>query len=563
MFKSKSLKAKLLTGFLTIAGVVLIVGLLGLYSVNNMESTSREIIEASPLMDAAMEMKISVARDMQMIMELLASSNIEDLEGVWKEHEELVVDFDTFADAILKGAVIDNETFYSAKNTRLKEIVNEADRFHNSEFQPRIKGIYEIMKSKLSGAENVDEKKLQELDAGADETGEKMLVIITGIEEGAKAEITEAIRNLVDFTSFAQIQAIVGILIGVILAVGLGFVITRSVTGPINGIIQGLTEGSDQVSAASGQVSSSSQTMAEGASEQASSVEEISSTLEEMSAMTKQTADNAQQANTFAVDAGTATAEGQKAMEKMSSAVNDIKIASDETAKIIKNINEIAFQTNLLALNAAVEAARAGEAGKGFAVVAEEVRNLAQRSAVAANDTANLIEQSQKSADSGVSSSEEVGALLTKIAESVDKVNQLIGEVSAASKEQSTGIGQVNDAVSAMDGIIQGNAATAEESASASEELSAQAATLNQIVSDLVGVIHGRNGVGVQAQRAPVYVNKPALLPSRSISEQVTPHNALKKSVSPAMRPAEYTSKKVRQVEEVIPFDDDDDLKEF
>ncbi len=243
-----------------------------------------------------------------------------------------------------------------------------------------------------------------------------------------------------------------------------------------------VAEATGQVSSASQQISSGSQSLAQGANEQASSLEEVSSSLEEMASMTKQNAENANQAKTLSAEADTNAKVGTEAMSRMSDSINKIKESSDQTAKIVKTIDEIAMQTNLLALNAAVEAARAGEAGRGFAVVAEEVRNLAQRSAQAAKNTADMISESVKNAEGGVKIAGEVSMSFTAIATSAKKVNDLIAEIAAASQEQSQGIDQVNSAVAQMDKVTQSNAANSEESASAAEELSGQAEELSAMV---------------------------------------------------------------------------------
>jgi methyl-accepting chemotaxis protein len=335
--------------------------------------------------------------------------------------------------------------------------------------------------------------------------------VLQAAEETAKAgmkETEEGSTNAASSLSVASSTMIIGLSIGVLVGIIMAVFITRSITGPIRRIIDSLNEGSEQVSSASSQVSSASQSLAEGATEQAAGLEETSSSLEEMSSMTKKNADNAQEANSLAGEAKKAAHSGSESMSRMNAAIHEIQKSSDETAKIIKVIDEIAFQTNLLALNAAVEAARAGEAGKGFAVVAEEVRNLAMRSAEAAKNTARMIEESVKNSKNGVDIATEVGKVLNEIVQSVSKTTDLVGEIAAASQEQSQGIDQVNTAVAQMDKVTQQNAANAEESASASEELSSQAESMQEVVSQLVALVGGANAGSAGQSRAKKAVHQ-------------------------------------------------------
>ena len=272
---------------------------------------------------------------------------------------------------------------------------------------------------------------------------------------------------------------------------------SRGITIPLKRIITRLTKGSEQVATASSQISSASQSLSKGTSEQAVSIEETASSLEEMAAMTNQNADNADEADRLMIDANKVISSANVSMNELIASMGEIRTASLETGKIIKTIEEIAFQTNLLALNAAVEAARAGEAGAGFAVVADEVRNLAMRASEAAKNTEDLIEGTVNKVNSGNELVSRTHEAFENMVEATGKVGKLLGEIAVASKEQSMGIGQVNDAVSQMDNVVQQNAASAEESASAAEEMNGMAEQMNGFVQELVELVDGcsaRNG---------------------------------------------------------------------
>ena len=267
---------------------------------------------------------------------------------------------------------------------------------------------------------------------------------------------------------------------------GFGFLVARSIVGVLGRVTEGLLTGSEKVASAAGQVSSASQSLAEGTSEQAASIEETSSSLEEMASMTRQNSDSASQADSLVKEVTRKIEGANSSMGQLTESIGEIARASQETSKIIKTIDEIAFQTNLLALNAAVEAARAGEAGAGFAVVADEVRSLALRAAEAAKNTTRLIEGTVNRVQDGSTLVNGTNEAFSEVAINAHKVVELVGEIAAASREQSSGIEQINTAVSEMDKVVQHNAASAEESSSASEELNAQADQMNSFVEELV-----------------------------------------------------------------------------
>lgn len=299
-----------------------------------------------------------------------------------------------------------------------------------------------------------------------------------------KSELMAPVKQI------AQTNLLLGLL-ALSLTGAVVYLVTRSIVTPVNFMVKALRSSASQVSEGAGQISAAGQTLASGAAEQAASLEETTAALEEMAGMTQHNADSANAAKDLSTQTRLAAENGESDMRQMITAMDAIKISSDDIAKIIKTIDEIAFQTNILALNAAVEAARAGESGMGFAVVADEVRNLARRSAQAAKETAVKIEGAIAKSTQGVEISAKVQSGLQAIVDKARSVDELISQIATASQEQHQGITQINQAVAQIDKITQANAASAEESASAAESLNGQSDNLNQLVGELVRLSEG------------------------------------------------------------------------
>jgi methyl-accepting chemotaxis protein len=264
----------------------------------------------------------------------------------------------------------------------------------------------------------------------------------------------------------------------------------RELSDGVNGLVQSFEEIVGQIGSSATQISASASEIATGnhdlsgrTESQASSLEETASSMEELTSTVKQNAENARQANQLVVGTADVAVRGGAVVQQVVNTMGEISESSKKIADIISVIDGIAFQTNILALNAAVEAARAGEQGRGFAVVATEVRNLAQRSAAAAKEIKELISDSVGKVESGSKLVDEAGRTMDEIVSSVKRVTDIMAEIAAASIEQSSGIEQVNQAITQMDEVTQQNAALVEEAAAAAESLEEQAQMLSQAVS--------------------------------------------------------------------------------
>jgi len=295
---------------------------------------------------------------------------------------------------------------------------------------------------------------------------------------------------------------IIGTLMTILIALLISYLLTRSITGPFKEIFQGLESFSlvelNNVQTQFGEITESliqsghlvnvaSQEIADGANVQAASLQQTASSMEEISSMTRMNNSNANEANQLMKHAELLVQKTNEAMKDLTDSMKAISDASDETVKIVKNIDEIAFQTNLLSLNASIEAANAGEHGAGFAVVAGEVRSLAMRSAEAANSTSKLIEGNVSKIRHGSDLVSKADDAFSQVAEIADMVAKLVYEISAASDEQTQGIEQINKALTEMEDVTQQNA-------SSTQNLSEQAARLNEQVQIMLTILEGREG---------------------------------------------------------------------
>ncbi|MDY3552257.1 methyl-accepting chemotaxis protein [Gemmata sp. JC717] len=385
----------------------------------------------------------------------------------------------------------------TALNAAIDALVaaKEAERVRTEQDRRRAEQEAAAERERIAREAEVARAQAQRDAAAAAELREKVASVMTGVDALAAGDFTVAIPDLgtddVGRVAAALNKAVVS----------------------VREALDGVREVSEQLADASAQLSRASEEISAGAQEQAGSLEETAGSLEEITATVRQNADNAQQARQL-VDGSKEVAEkGGQVVGSAVGAMAEINESSKKIADIITTIDEIAFQTNLLALNAAVEAARAGEQGRGFAVVATEVRNLAQRSATAAKEIKGLIQDSVKKVDAGTELVNKSGTTLGEIVTSVKRVADIITEIASASREQSTGIEQVNRAVSQMDTVTQRNASQTEEMSATSQALTDQADQLRNLIArfKLSGDGRGTPRSAAGSAKKAAYKSRPAV----------------------------------------------------
>jgi len=477
-------------------------------------------------LDMAMEIKTVISLSRIVLEEFVQADSDEAFAELEKEYEATLVEFDMFAQALLKGGSVNGEVVQKVNNPALLDLAQKLDQIHDQVFQSAATGVMEnhhLYVDVLSA--------VAAMDVETDGVGAKMMGFITEIEEVADGQMDEKITQ-------SHVAIYTGIGVSMVLALLIGLILSRMITRPVavavetskiladgdlskdvdvpgrdevgqmlsamgdmvtklRDVVYGVNDAIENVAAGSEELSATAESLSQGTTEQAASIEELSASIEEVTASIAQNAGNSQETAQIASKAAGKAGESGDAVTQ---AVGAMKQIADK----ISIIEDIARQTNLLALNAAIEAARAGEHGKGFAVVAAEVRKLAERSGEAAGEISELSGTTVEVADKAV-------GMLSELVPDIEKTSELITEINATCEEQDAAIKQIGSAVGQVETTTQASASASEEVASTSEELAGQAEALRRMMS----FFNTGSGSGRVANAGPTVARvEPAALPT-------------------------------------------------
>jgi methyl-accepting chemotaxis protein len=507
-FKNLNATPRLLLSF---GVLIFLIAIISYLSVSNLSQANDRIstLYSEDMVGAIQADKIALARVSLGRQGRDAILNIADPAIVAADKATMVTDFAAIH-TNLDGA---EKLFYSKEGVAVMATI----RGVLPEWEKGFHDLYELIEAKDAAAAKAQIAKLNQIGLPLSEASARASEIKEKLGEDKYQSNNQAYQSARSLLlSAAAISLVLGVGISIVIARGLSVPLGQAVAvlelvaagdltvkidvqtkdevgrmaAALNEALEKLRSTLQEVAVSAANANSSSQELAaaaediaSGAQEQAASLEETSASLEQITAAVRQSADNAKQASQLATSSRESAEEGQHVVTNAIAAMAEINVASAKISDIISTINEIAFQTNLLAVNAAVEAARAGEEGRGFAVVATEVRSLAQRSAEAAKEIKGLIQDSVQKVEKGSELVNRSGATLQGIVGSVKRVTDIVGEIAAASSEQSTGVEQVNTAVTQMDQVTQSNSAQTEELSSTAQAFAEQAARLTELVA--------------------------------------------------------------------------------
>ena len=534
MFKDLKLSVKQMGGFLLVILILLAVAFSGYRGIDQINGKLRTILETTPLVEAAKEIKLAIAQDIQVVMAITTALDTEELDEIWKVHTEHKKEIALYAEAVLKGAETGSGIIYAARDQELKDVVSGVSKFYAESFEPKVKQLYDISVKKVS-AESYDYELADTLPELAGEDGKKFEDMLDLVEKNAKKAINTAEENAAATAGQAQLILIIATAVGIVFAVALAFSITRIITLPVakavefaermsrgdlsrhldidqkdeigqlaaalntmvtnlaamfrevvNGVqtlseaSRDLTEISNEMATGARDTSDRSNTVASAAEEMnvnMNSVSQASSgTLEkinELSEASRHVEEMVVQINVYSSKAREISDKAVNDVQEISEAVNALGKAAEEVDEVTDFIRDISERVNLLALNATIEAARAGEAGKGFAVVAQEIKDLAGQTAEATNKADEKLRWIKTGSADMMERVKGVSLVMEKISGSVESISESVEEQKQSVDKTAADIAQALEGI----GVV-------------AENVSQSAEVSDMITKDIADVHH-------------------------------------------------------------------------